>query len=135
EMLIPVIKEKRFQRIGGKADIPLGARIVSATNEDLAHLVSQGGFIPGLYSQLNELYIEVPPLRERKEDIPLLVDHFIRENWNRKKRGPKGISEEAMKRLLQHNWPGNILELKGRIEVGCTFADQELITADHIIGI
>ncbi|MCP4667062.1 MAG: sigma-54-dependent Fis family transcriptional regulator, partial [Deltaproteobacteria bacterium] len=93
EMLIPVMKEKRFGPIGGKADIPLRARIVSATNEDLAHLVSQGGFIPGLYSQLKELYMEVPPLRERKEDIPLLVDHFIRENWNRKKRGPKGISE------------------------------------------
>ncbi|MCP4667067.1 MAG: hypothetical protein GY849_11955, partial [Deltaproteobacteria bacterium] len=132
---IPVIKEKRFQRIGGKADIPLGARIVSATNEDLADLVSQGGFILGLYRQLNELHMEVPPLRERKEDIPLLVGHFIRENWNRKKRGPKGISEEAMKRLMQHNWPGNVLELKGRIEVGCTFADQKLIMTDHIVGI
>lgn len=108
--LLRVLEEREFERVGGNTLIRLNARIIASTNRDLHKLCREGRFRLDLYYRLNALEIKIPPLRERKEDIPLIVEHFIRENNQ-----PMVLSSEAMALLLQYDWPGNIRELKNLI--------------------
>ncbi len=129
--LLRVLQEKEFMRIGGKAPIEVNVRIIAATNVKLKEAVERGEFREDLYYRLNVVPIEIPPLRERKEDIKALAEHFVRafsEEYNIK----KSISIEAMSELMHAPWPGNIRELRNMIERLTVSYDGEYITARQV---
>lgn len=114
--LLRVIQEKEFMRLGGVDTIKVDARIIAATNVDLKALVEQSAFREDLFYRLNVISVHLPPLRERKEDIPLLVDHFLKKfsQENSKTFGP--VPPETMRLLVQYDWPGNVRELENIVE-------------------
>jgi DNA-binding NtrC family response regulator len=114
--LLRVLQEREFERVGGSRTIPLDARVIVATNLDLKQAVAGGRFREDLYYRLNVVPITVPPLRERREDIPLLARHFIRRYNQQFNRRVEGLSPEALAVLTQYAWPGNVRELQNVIE-------------------
>ncbi|MBZ5564298.1 MAG: sigma-54 dependent transcriptional regulator [Acidobacteriia bacterium] len=114
--LLRVLQEKEITRVGGNQAIRVDFRAVAASNRDLATLVKEGTFRPDLFYRLNVFGIEVPPLRERKEDIPLLADHFIRKYARAMNKRFTGLSRPALEVLLHYDWPGNVRELENAIE-------------------
>lgn len=114
--LLRVLEEREFMRVGGVQPIDVNVRVVAATNQPLRELVDDGRFRADLYYRLNVLRIYLPPLRERKDDIPLLVRRFIQEYSKRHDRRFHGISSEAMQLLIEYPWPGNVRELRNLIE-------------------
>lgn len=114
--LLRVLEEKKFRRVGGKKLIEVDVRIISASNRDLKKEVEKGKFREDLYYRLNVVPIHIPPLRDRREDIPLLVDHFLEKYCLKNKREIKEFSEEAMKVMMDYDWPGNVRELENVIE-------------------
>jgi two-component system response regulator PilR (NtrC family) len=122
--LLRVLENGTFRRIGGTADLRVDLRVISATNKDLKDEIAAGRFREDLYYRLNVVPINIPPLRERKEDIPLLIEHFI----GKSSPGPKRISSEAMKLLMDYQWKGNVRELENVIERTTLFTDKEEIT-------
>lgn len=129
--LLRVLQEKEIRRIGGKEEISVNVRIIAATNSDLREAVEKGTFREDLYYRLNILPLEVPPLRERKEDIKALAEHFAA-MFCEEYRTKKTISEEAMKALIHAPWPGNIRELRNLIERIIITYDGEQITARQV---
>jgi two-component system, NtrC family, response regulator AtoC len=114
--MLRFLEEKSFKRVGGSADIRVDVRVIAATNRDLEKLARSGAFREDLFYRLHVVPIDLPPLRERKEDIPDLVDHFL-EQFNREfKKKTKGLTDEAMACLMRHDWPGNVRELRNVIE-------------------
>ncbi len=113
--ILRVIQEKEIERLGGEKVIKVDVRIIAATNRDLESLVKEGKFREDLYYRLNVIPIHVPPLRERKEDIPLLVEHFL-EKFNEKYGKKVRIAPEAMEPLMEYDWPGNVRELENTVE-------------------
>ena len=114
--LLRVLQERQFERIGGVKTIKIDIRVIAATHQDLRKGVDEGRFREDLYYRLNVIPIEIPPLRERRQDIPLLVHHFLSQLNKDKKRKIQGIDPEVMDRLLQYHWPGNVRELENMIE-------------------
>lgn len=114
--LLRVIQEREFERVGGTRVIKFDIRVIAATNKDLRKLIAEGKFRVDLFYRLNVLPLYVPPLRERKHDIPLLVGHFIEKISREKNISPKVISDDTMELLLQYAWPGNVRELENIIE-------------------
>ncbi len=114
--LLRVIQEREFMHLGGIETIKVDVRIIAATNEDLRTLVSQGKFREDLFYRLNVINLQLPPLRERKEDIPLLAEHFIRKYCADNSKPPIRFTPEAMKVLMDYNWPGNVRELENAVE-------------------
>ncbi len=114
--LLRVIEEKELMRVGGERPIKVDARLVSATKRDLGEMVSEGTFRTDLYYRLEVAKIQLPPLVERREDIPLLVDHFLEEMCKARKISTKRVSAEAMRAFLEHDWPGNVRELENVVE-------------------
>ena len=117
-----------FERVGGNQSIKADVRLIAATNRDLPELVREGKFREDLFYRLNVVQIRVPPLRERKEDIPLLASAFLKEISQRDGKPFRPLSPEAMDRLAQYDWPGNVRELKGAIDSGVTLATGPQIT-------
>jgi two-component system response regulator AtoC len=117
-----------FERVGGNQSISADVRLIAATNRDLAALVREGKFREDLYYRLNVVQIRVAPLRERKEDIPLLANTFLKEICERDGKAFRPLSPEAMETLLRYDWPGNVRELKGAIDSGVTLATGNQIT-------
>jgi len=126
--ILRFLQDREFYRLGSNKPLKSDVRVIAATNKNLENLVSEGKFRADLYYRLNVIRIEVPPLRERKEDIPLLVDHFIREYGRREGKAIKGISAEALNVLMNHNFPGNVRELENAIERAVIFAEGGIIT-------
>ncbi|MFY9270556.1 MAG: sigma-54 dependent transcriptional regulator [Candidatus Manganitrophaceae bacterium] len=114
--LLRVLQERSFERVGGTKTIHVDVRIIAATNQDLERAVEEKRFRKDLFYRLNVIPIDVPPLRERKEDIPILIDHFIRRFNEKKNRIIRGVSSDAEKLLIEYPWPGNIRELENLIE-------------------
>ena len=114
--LLRVLQEREFERLGSSRTIRTEVRLIAATNVDLLRMVAEKRFRADLYYRLNVFPIEVPPLRERPEDIPVLVRHFVRDAGYRMNRRAQGISTSAMDALVSHSWPGNIRELQNLIE-------------------
>ena len=114
--LLRVLQERRFYRVGGTQEVEVDVRVVAATNKDLVDEVKQGKFREDLYYRLNVIEIRLPPLRERREDIPLLAEHFVHRISSELGREINGISGAAMKLLIAHDWPGNVRELENVIE-------------------
>lgn len=126
--LLRFLQDREFYRLGSTRPLRADVRIVAATNRNLEKLVSEEKFRADLYYRLNVIRIDVPPLRDRKEDIPLLVDHFIREFSRREKKNVRGISAEALNALMNHDFKGNVRELENAIERAVIFAEGEVIT-------
>ncbi len=114
--LLRVLQERSFERLGGIRSIQVDVRIIAATNRNLEASIEEGKFREDLYYRLSVIPIQIPPLRDRREDIPLLVEHFL-ENFNRQKsREVQGITPRAMEALVQYGWPGNVRELENLME-------------------
>ena len=131
--LLRVLQERRIERVGGNESIPIDVRIVAATHQPLEQLVKEGKFREDLYYRLNVIRIELPPLRERLEDIPLLVSHFC-QKFARSGQPPAQISPEALDRLTQFEWPGNIRQLENAIERACITARDGVIRIANLPG-
>jgi len=114
--LLRVIQEREVERVGGEKPIPVDVRLIAATNQDLERLVEEGTFRQDLYYRLNVATIHLPPLRERKSDIPILVDEFIDEFNRENHKKVRGITRGTMELLMQYDWPGNVRELRNLIE-------------------
>lgn len=130
--LLRVIETQRFQRVGGTKDIKVNVRIISATNKNLVEEIKKGNFREDLYYRLNVVPINVPPLRERKEDIPELINHFISEYVKEKGWKGKVLSERAIKALKNYDWPGNVRELKNAVERLMIMSFEDFIDIDDI---
>jgi DNA-binding NtrC family response regulator len=115
--------------------VQVDVRVLAATHRDLPDLVRQGRFGEGLYYRLNGLTLALPPLRARRQDIPLLIDHFLRELTSRHGRGPVAVDPEAQRRLLAYEWPGNIRELQNVLERAMLLAEQDVIGPEHLTPI
>jgi len=130
--LLRVLQEKEFKRVGGVKDIKVDVRVIAATNKNLHKLIEEGKFREDLYYRLNVIPIELPSLRERKVDIPLLVSHFINKYNSINKKGIKGIRPEAMEMLERYIWRGNVRELENVIERAVTLETNDNIQADSL---
>lgn len=130
--LLRFLQEKEFYRLGSSKPLKSDVRIVAATNRDLGLLMKEEKFRPDLYYRLNVIHIHVPPLRERKEDIPPLVDHFIRKYSEKEGKNIEEISAEAMNTLLKYSFPGNIRELENIVERAVVFCDGKAITSTDL---
>ncbi|MGM9478187.1 sigma-54-dependent transcriptional regulator [Pedobacter sp. GSP4] len=126
--LLRVLQEKEIERVGGKSTIKIDIRIVAATNRNLEAEVASGKFRMDLFYRLNVFPIAVPPLRTRKDDIPILVEHFIAQYAQKLGKNIERISDEAMQTLINYNWPGNIRELEHLIERSILLSPGKIIT-------
>jgi len=127
--VLRVLEQKELERVGGRETFKVDVRVIAATNQDLSQAMKEKRFRDDLYFRLNVFPIKLPPLRERKEDIPLLVDHFIEEANLKLGTSINGVSKDAMELLLGYEWPGNIRELKNVMERAATLAEEDLITS------
>jgi len=125
--LLRVLEERKFHRVGGNEPIEVDVRIIAATNRDLKKAVAEGRFRDDLFYRLNVIPIVIPPLRDRREDIPLLVDGFLERLAVETKKRVDGISSEAMLALMAHNWPGNVRELRNVLERGAVVATGPIV--------
>src|SRR3989304_1543649 len=131
--VLRVLEEKAFKRIGGTVDIKIDVRIIAATNRDLEKAVDEKKFRDDLYYRLNVVPMYIPPLRERRKDIPLLIDHFIGYSNREFRKSVKGVSDVAMEKLKNYVWPGNIRELRNAIERATLLGTGEIISADDLV--
>jgi transcriptional regulator with PAS, ATPase and Fis domain len=129
--LLRVLQEREFERLGGTKPIRANVRVIAATNRDLPDSIEAGMFRSDLYYRLNVFPIEMPPLRERKEDIPLLVEYFIDRYASRVGKRIRGVNRETLGRLTSYAWPGNIRELQNVIERSIIVCDTECFTVDE----
>ncbi len=127
--LLRVLEEKEFNRVGGNEPVKVDVRVISATNVDMKEAIAQGKFREDLYYRLNVVNIELPPLRERTEDIPLLAEHFLKGFALENQKEIAGFSPEATDFLLKHDWPGNVRELENAIERAVILAQNSVIEA------
>jgi DNA-binding NtrC family response regulator len=130
--LLRVLQEKKFERVGGEQTIETDVRIVAATNKDLKAEIEKGNFREDLYFRLNVVNIHVPPLRERKDDIPIFASDFIKEFGEENGKKIEGIHEKARSRLYAYDWPGNIRELRNCIESAVVMCQSNIITVDDL---
>ncbi len=125
--LLRVLQENEIRPVGSGQCLKIDARVIAATSRNLEKMVAEGIFREDLYYRLNVLPVEIPPLRERSEDIPLLCQHFIKQLNETLGRGVKGIAPSAMAALLQHPWPGNVRELENAIERAIVLAEKDVL--------
>ncbi|MZP29157.1 PAS domain S-box protein [Heliobacterium undosum] len=130
--LLRVLQQKEISRIGGEETFKVDVKIIAATNQDLEKLVAEGRFREDLYYRLNVIPILLPPLRERKEDIPLLVEHFLQQAGREQGRALRGIRSDALEALMHYAWPGNVRELANLIERVVTLSDGPWITGSDL---
>jgi two-component system, NtrC family, response regulator AtoC len=130
--LLRVLQEREFERVGGTITVKVDVRVIAATNKNLIQEVAEGRFRQDLYYRLNVINIHLPPLRERKDDIPVLVEHFLNKHRYMPGSPPARITEGAMALLLEHRWPGNVRELENTIRRATVLAQGGLIGADMI---
>jgi len=130
--ILRVLQEKSFERVGGEETLEVDVRIISATNKDLKAEIEKGAFREDLFYRLNVVNIHIPPLRERKEDIPLLVSSFIREFAQENDKAVEGIDPKARAALYKYSWPGNVRELRNCIESSVVLSKGNIITVDDL---
>lgn len=130
--LLRVLQEKEFVRVGGEELIRVDVRIIAATNKDLSGLVREGRFREDLYYRLNVINLSVPPLRERREDIPMLAEHFLKMFTEKNAKQVKGFTPQAMDRLIRHTWPGNVREMMNTIESAVVLCSSSYLREEDI---
>ncbi len=128
-----VLQERQFYPLGSDKPVEIDVRFIAATNQDLKNEVREGRFREDLFYRIHVIPINLPPLRERKEDIPVLVEQFLNEFNRRMKKGVKGLTPAALQKLMLYNWPGNIRELKNTIEFAITMTRHDVIAEDLIL--
>jgi transcriptional regulator of aroF, aroG, tyrA and aromatic amino acid transport len=131
--ILRVIQEKHVRRIGGTKEIPVQTRIITATNRNLEQLVAQKSFRQDLYYRINVLPIHIPPLAERVEDIPLLIEHFLFQLASKLGKPMPEITEAALSKLKRHNWPGNVRELKNVVARATFLSEEKTIDVDCVL--
>lgn len=127
-----VLQESSIEHLGGNKTIPVDIRVIAATNRDLESMIKSGAFREDLYYRLNVVVIDIPPLRDRKKDIPALCNHFLKKYAEEMKRNVKGFSREALDLLMKYDFPGNVRELKNIIERAVIFCRGESIAAPDL---
>ncbi|WP_010651352.1 sigma-54-dependent Fis family transcriptional regulator [Oceanobacillus massiliensis] len=132
--LLRILQERAFERVGGVQKLPLKARVVAATNKNLRSMVKAGTFREDLFYRINVIDLEIPPLRERSEDIPLLISHYLTETCNKYGVGKKEITAEALSAFMTYEWYGNIRELANIIEKLVILAEGDKIDIEHLPG-
>jgi two-component system response regulator AtoC len=130
--LLRVLQEEVVRRLGDSKDVKVDVRILAATHRDLTAETAAGRFREDLFYRINVLTIHIPPLRDRREDIPVLIDHFIAKNNVRLSTHLRGLNPEARKLLLEYGWPGNVRELENTIERAMVLTESDLISADDL---
>ena len=129
--LLRVLQEREFERVGGRQSIPVDVRVIAATNRDLQAAVEQGGFRQDLFYRLNVFPLEIPPLRERREDVPLLVEYFLDRYARKAGKGIRRVNKRTLERLQSYPWPGNVRELQNVIERSVIVCDTDEFTVDE----
>jgi two-component system response regulator AtoC/two-component system nitrogen regulation response regulator NtrX len=132
--LLRALQEKEFERVGGNAPIRVDVRVLSATNQDLEGAVREGRFREDLYYRLRVIELTIPPLHERREDIPLLVEHFLKDAAGRFGRAIKPLAADALRACVAHRWKGNVRELRSAVEQALLLAPGAEITAADLFG-
>jgi len=130
--LLRVMQDREFMRLGGTKTLKVDVRVIAATNTDLEDLIEDKRFRKDLFFRLNVIKIELPPLRERKEDIPLLAKHFLDTYSEENKKEIIGVSEDVMEVFAQYDWPGNVRELENLIERAVVLTKTKLITRNNL---
>ena len=130
--LLRVLQERELDKIGGKSNILIDVRVIAATNKNLVELVAKGQFREDLYYRLNVIPITLPALRQRKDDIPLLIDYMIKEYAHKLNKDVIGIEDDAKKTLIDYSWPGNVRELQNVIEYSINMSNSSLLNLDII---
>jgi len=130
--ILRVLQERSFERVGGTHSIKVDVRILAATNKDLKKLLSDGSFREDLYYRLKVVSISLPPLRKRKEDVPLLANYFLKKYSQKNNKNIRGISSSAMALLKGYEWPGNVRELENVIERAVALASKDIILPQHL---
>jgi transcriptional regulator with PAS, ATPase and Fis domain len=130
--LLRVLQEREFERVGGTETLHVDVRILAATNRDLKKEVAEGRFREDLYYRLNVILIEVPPLRDRTDDLPVLLEHFLKKLRKKGATRFEGATSEALKRLAAHRWPGNVREMENLVERVVTLFDDTRIRPEHL---
>ena len=133
--LLRFLQEREFERIGGNKTLRVDVRVVAATNRDLAAKLADGSFREDLYYRLNVVEIRVPPLRERRDDVPLLARHFLAKLAAENGRRVESISDAAMAALSSHDWPGNVRELENAVERAVVLASGPVLGAEAFAGL
>jgi two-component system response regulator HydG len=130
--LLRVLQEREFTRVGGEELIRVDVRVIAATNRDLLKAVTEGRFREDLYYRLNVVNLRVPPLRERREDIPLLAQHFLKIFTERNRKALQGFTPRAMDRLLRYPWPGNVRELMNTVERAVVLTRADVLDEEDV---
>jgi len=130
--LLRFLEERQFYPVGSQKPIEVNVRVIVATNKNLEEMVKGGQFREDLFYRIHVIPIHIPPLRERKEDIPLLVEHFLKEFSQQMKKEVKGLAPLTMQRFMFYNWPGNVRELKNIIEYAVAMTQHNVITEDLV---
>ena len=130
--LIRALQEHKIRRVGGTHETSVDVRVVAATNRDLRAMVADGRFRDDLYYRINVLSIDVPPLRERREDIPVLIDYFLKKHTRNTSRLVRGLDPETRKMMLDYSWPGNVRQLESAIERAILLCEGEFITVEDL---
>jgi two-component system, NtrC family, response regulator GlrR len=131
--LLRVLQERQFYPVGSEVAIEVDVRIIAATNKDLEELVKKGVFRDDLFYRIHVIPIFLPSLRDRKEDIVPLVEHFLKKCSEQMKKDVKGISPEGLRKLMLHDWPGNVRELENTVEYAVAMTQKEIITEEYIL--
>src|ERR1700752_834986 len=130
--LLRALQERRVRRVGATYEIPVDVRVVAATNRDLRAMVADGRFRDDLYYRINVLSIDVPPLRERPEDLPMLIDFFLKKHTRNTSRLVTGLTTETKKLMNEYSWPGNVRQLESAIERAILLSEGDLITPEDL---
>jgi len=130
--LLRALQERKIRRVGGTHEISVDVRVIAATNRDLRAMVSDGRFRDDLYYRINVLSIDVPPLRERREDIPVLIDYFLKKHTKNTSRLITGLTSETRKLMIEYSWPGNVRQLESAIERAILLAESDKITLEDL---
>ena len=130
--LLRALQERKIRRVGGTHEISVDVRVIAATNRDLRAMVADGRFRDDLYYRINVLSIDVPPLRERHEDIPVLIDYFLKKHTKNTSRLVRGLTPETKKLMLDYSWPGNVRQLESAIERAILLSEGDLIAPEDL---
>jgi transcriptional regulator with PAS, ATPase and Fis domain len=130
--LLRVLQEKEFERVGGNETIKVDVRVIAATNQNLKQMIKEKKFREDLYYRLNVVHIDLPPLRDRKDDIPTLVSTFMNKMNEEKGYNVNRITREAMQMLLNYRWPGNVRELENTVESAMALSEKDLIEPKYM---
>jgi transcriptional regulator with GAF, ATPase, and Fis domain len=132
--LLRVLEDKRIERVGDNQSVPVDVRIITATNRDLEVLIQEDRFREDLYFRINVFPITCPPLRERKEDIPVIAQHFLNLNVEKTGKNILGFTPDAMQIIVNYHWPGNVRELRNTVEYAVVLATGSSIGPEHLPG-